>query len=178
MPAVRGRAGSNVAMAERSGFAFAVILLLTLSCNVAWAGPEPFADWEAIVVAGDHYDSDGKSSEGFDNARRDVSGDLLRIGFSPTNLAQFSVMPGKYRAEKLLATRPGTIERTLSRLARHANGGCLLYFSSHGAPEGLVVGNWVVPPQSLAHIVDDSCGARPTIVIVSACFSGAMLPPL
>lgn len=153
-------------------------LLLALLICPAQATPRPFADWAAIIVAGDHTDSDGNPSEGFDNARREVSRDLLRIGFAAANIAEFSVTPRKYRGEKLLATRPTTIARSLLRLARQAQGGCLLYFSSHGAPEGIIVGDWIVPPRALAEIVDHDCGARATVVILSACFSGVMLPAL
>ncbi|MGB8363676.1 MAG: C13 family peptidase [Rhizomicrobium sp.] len=159
-------------------FARVAAIALVLSCGAAQAAPRPFASWAAVIVAGDHYDADDNPTEGFDNARRDVSRDLLRIGFSPANLVQFSVTPRKYRTEKLLMTRPGAIGRALSRLTQRTSGGCLLYFSSHGAPDGLVVGDWIVPPRALAQTVDYSCGTRPTVVIISACFSGAMLPPL
>jgi hypothetical protein len=103
---------------------------------------------------------------------------LLRIGFSAANVAEFSVAPHKYRSEKLLTTRPNAIARTLQRLAQRARGGCLLYFSSHGAPEGIIVGDWIVPPRALAKLVDRDCGVRPTVVVLSACFSGVMLPAL
>ncbi|MEO6380286.1 MAG: hypothetical protein ABIO37_19855, partial [Caulobacteraceae bacterium] len=37
----------------------------------------PFANWAAIVVAGDWRAHDGGPSEGFDNARRDISKALI-----------------------------------------------------------------------------------------------------
>jgi hypothetical protein len=165
-------------MVERIARRAIIALAFAMVCGAAWSNPAPFADWAAVVVAGDHTDSDGNASEGFDNARRDVVRDLLRIGFSAANLAEFSVKPREYRSENLLVTRPSAIGRGLSTLARRTHGGCLLYFSSHGAPDGLVVGDWIVPPRALARLVDRACGARPTIVIVSACFSGVMLPQL
>lgn len=143
------------------------------------AAPQrPYANWAAIVVAGDHFDDDDNSSEGFDNARREVSRDLVRIGFSPANILQFSVRPREYRQEKLLTTRPNAIMHALDGLTKRATGGCLVYFSSHGAPDGLVVGNWIMPPRALAHVVDGACASRPTVVVISACFSGVMLPAL
>lgn len=163
-------------MAESAARIAAIAFALVMLC--AGAARSPYADWAAVVVAGDHTDSDGNPSEGFDNARRDVSRDLLRIGFMPANVAELSVTPRKYRREKLLATRPSAIGKAMSRLAHQTHGGCLLYVSSHGEPDGLVVGNWIVPPRSLAWLVNGACGARPAVVIISACFSGAMLPPL
>jgi hypothetical protein len=155
-----------------------IVLGVTVMAAEAGTPPPSYANWAAIVVAGDHADSDGRSSEGFDNARRDVTRDLFKIGFVSANMAEFSVQPREYRHQGLLATRPGTIARTLSALARKAQGGCLVYLTSHGAPEGVVLGNWIEPPRALARLVDQSCGTRPTVVIISACFSGVMLPPL
>lgn len=163
------------------GAALFVALLFTCILNVGTAraaAAGPFADWAAIVVAGDHEDSDGNSTEGFDNARRDVSNTLVKIGFSPANLAEFSTRLREYRHEKLLLSEPNRITNTLLKLAHKTHAGCLLYFSSHGEPDGLVVGDYVVPPHALAQVVDHACATRPTVVILSACFSGVMLPAL
>ena len=65
----------------------------------------PFAHWAAIVVAGDWHAHSGGPSEAFDNARRDVSKELVRIGFAPDNLRQFSVRPERYKD-----TTPGKTE--------------------------------------------------------------------
>ncbi|MEO8114995.1 MAG: peptidase C13, partial [Phenylobacterium sp.] len=47
----------------------------------AQTAASPFEDWSAVVVAGDWHSHDGGPSEAFDNARRDVSRALQRIGF-------------------------------------------------------------------------------------------------
>jgi hypothetical protein len=166
-------------MARRGALFVALLFACVLIVNAACAAAaSPFADWAAIVVAGDHEDSDGASTEGFDNARRDVSNDLLKVGFAPSNLAEFSTRPREYRREHVLLSEPNRIANTLTKLAHKTHGGCLVYFSSHGEPDGLVVGDYVVPPQALADVVDRACETRPTVVILSACFSGVMLPPL
>jgi hypothetical protein len=146
--------------------------------QAARAAESPFAHWAAVIVAGDNEDSDGNATEGFDNARRDVGRDLVKLGFAPQNMAEFSTRPRHYRGEKLSHTSPNRILSVLQQLTRKADAGCLLYFSSHGEPDGLIVGDYVVPPRALAEVVDHACGLRPTVVILSACFSGAMLPPL
>ena len=165
-------------MADRAAAFAAIALALFCFTAAAPAPASPFANWAAVVVAGDHEASDGSPSEGFENARRDISRNLLKLGFAPANLAEFSTKPREYRAEKLLTTRPNSIMRKLIELAGRTNGGCLVYFSSHGEDDGLIVGEYVVPPHALAEVVDHACGARPTVVIISACFSGLMLPPL
>lgn len=162
----------------REGPARLCVLFCLLVMLGAAAPAHPYAGWAAIVVAGDDADSGGNPSQGFDNARRAIARDLLKLGFAPANVAQFSLHPRALRGERVYKTRPTTIARVLGRLASQAQGGCLLYFSSHGEADGLVVGNWVEPPLALAQMVDAACGARPTVVILSACFSGVMLPPL
>ena len=165
-------------MAERAARVLALLFAGLWIANAAHAADSPFANWAAVVIAGDHEDSDGNSTEGFDNARRDVSHDLLKLGFTPTNLAEFSTHPHRYRGERLSRSTPNSILDVLEKLTRKANAGCLLYFSSHGEPDGIIVGDYVVDPHALAEVVDHTCGRRPTVVILSACFSGAMLPPL
>ncbi len=55
-----------------------------------------FANWAAIVVAGDWHAHSGGPTEAFDNARRDVTKALIGAGFSPQNIQQFSVRPQNY----------------------------------------------------------------------------------
>jgi hypothetical protein len=165
-------------MIERAARVLALLVATFCFGHAAEAAESPFAHWAAIVVAGDDEDSDGNSTEGFDNARRDVSRDLLKLGFSRANMTEFSTHPRRYRAETLSRTSPNAILKALQKLTRKADGGCLLYFSSHGEPDGLIVGDYVLTPRALAEVVDHVCAARPTVVVLSACFSGAMLPPL
>ncbi|HUO92098.1 MAG TPA: C13 family peptidase [Rhizomicrobium sp.] len=165
-------------MIERGLRVLALLIASSWLVSAARAAESPFAHWAAIVVAGDHEASDGGSTEGFDNARRDVGRDLLKLGFSRVNMAEFSTRPRQYRSESLSRTSPNSILKVLMKLSRKADAGCLIYFSSHGEPDGLVVGDYVVSPHALAEVVDHACGTRPTVIIISACFSGAMLPPL
>ena len=161
---------------------FGIAVLLAL---VAWArGPCPaqaagaFSDWAAVVIAGDHRSHSGDASEAFDNARRDVSHALEGIGFSAGNIRQFSVRPELYPSEHLMVSDPDLIADKLSDLASTAKGGCLVYFTSHGSPDGVVVGLNTLAPAGLSLMVDGACGDRPTVVIISACFSGVFVPPL
>jgi hypothetical protein len=138
----------------------------------------PFADWAAVVVAGDWHAHSGGPSEAFDNARRDVSQALETAGFDPSNLRQFSVRPERYKDTHPAKSDPQTIYNGLDEVAAKATGGCLIYFSSHGAPQGVVVDRQLLPPAMLAAMVGHSCGQRPTVVVISACFSGVFVQPL
>lgn len=167
-----------------SGRARLAALLSALA--VAWAAPAfalaatdgPFSDWAAVVVAGDWHAHSGGPTEAFDNARRDVSQALVDAGFAAENLRQFSVRPTRYKDTRPLKTEPRAIYAALAELTARTRAGCLIYFSSHGAPQGVVVDKDLLPPRVLAAMVDNTCKDRPTVVVMSACFSGVFIPDL
>lgn len=142
------------------------------------AAASAFADWSAVVIAGDWHAHSGGPSEAFDNARRDVSRAFEQAGFEPQNLRQFSVRPERYKDTNPAKSDPQGIYDALTDLTARATGGCLIYFSSHGAPQGVVVDQQLLPPGVLASMLDTTCGKRPTVVIISACFSGVFVPAL
>jgi hypothetical protein len=153
----------------------AFALWLTLAAPAAAASP--FADWAAVVVAGDFHAHSGAPTEAFDNARRDVSRALLTAGFQPQNLRQLSVRPERYKDHPGKSSVDNLYE-ALARVAARAPGGCLVYMSSHGAPEGVVVDDQLLAPGVLEAMLEQACGPRPTVAIISACFSGVFVPAL
>jgi hypothetical protein len=150
---------------------------LTLCVSQA-AAAGLFSDWAAIVVAGDWHAHDGSPSEAFDNARRDLSNDLVQMGFSPDDVQQFSVRPGNYPQTHPLQSDAHSIATSLWDLSNRTNTGCFIYFTSHGSPDGIVMGDTTYAPSSLATMLDNTCSTRPTVVIISACFSGVFVPAL
>lgn len=159
-------------------FAGFLIAALTWIGTAAPAVAGPFSNWAVVVVAGDYRDHNGDPSEIFDNARRDVAAGLAAKGFSAANILQYSVRPDRYPD-----TRPGpstydAVSAGLTGLTARATGGCLFYISSHGAPQGAIFGSGLLSPGLLAGMLNSACGQRPTIVIVSACFSGVFLQAL
>jgi hypothetical protein len=163
-------------MRRLAGAALALLAWLALALPAA-ADPSPFATWAAIVVAGDWHAHSGGPSEAFDNARRDVGDALLAAGFRPQNLREFSVRPARYHPRPAQSDLEAIYDG-LTELSAHAPDGCLLYFSSHGAPSGVVVGDRLLAPGVLDAMLGEACGARPTIVVISACFSGVFVPAL
>jgi hypothetical protein len=160
---------------------FARLAWLCCGLFLLLAGPavaSPFSDWTAVVIAGDWHAHSGGPSEAFDNARHDVTQALERVGFEPANLRQFSVRPERYKDPDLAKSEPQAIYNALADLTAKAQGGCLVYFSSHGAPAGVVIDQQFLPPGVLAQMLNTTCGTRPTVVIVSACFSGVFVPAL
>ena len=151
-------------------------LALWLAPQAALAGP--FSDWAVVVIAGDFHAHGPEETEAFDNARTDVTAALISRGFSAGNIRQFSARP-----EHFPEPRPGGdnfdgIMSSLGEVARTAQGGCLIYVSSHGAPQGILLGDGLLPPAELANAVSGICGQRPTVVVLSACFSGVFVPAM
>lgn len=137
-----------------------------------------FSDWSAVVIAGDWHAHDGGPSEGFDNARRDVSAALVRLGFPAENIRQFSVRPERYADTRPAKSELRGIYGALSELSSRTTGGCLFYMTSHGLPQGAQLDKGLLRPGLLADMLDRTCGKRPTVVVISACFSGVFVPTL
>jgi hypothetical protein len=154
----------------------ACTFVLALLASSASAGD--FSNWTAVVVAGDWHAHEGGSSAAFDNGRRTIADELVGIGFSPSHVLQFSSWPQKDAAAKRQPALKQQIWDGLWRYARGAKGGCLVYFTSHGSDAGIVLGEGDLSPSELASMLANTCGGRPTAVIVSACYSGVFVPAL
>lgn len=140
------------------------------------AAPEPFGNWAAVVVAADWRAGNGKPTAAFENARRDVSAALIRSGFRPENLRSYAANSSTQGVDETTARN---VFSGLASLSRRAPEGCLVYLTSHGSPEGIVFGrNGHLPPARLAGLLDATCRGRPTVVMISACFSGVFVPAL
>jgi hypothetical protein len=158
--------------------ALVILTVLLLFADQPARAGTPFADWAAIIVAGDDHAHSGAHSEVFDNARRDLATAFAKAGFAAQNISQFTVQTGRDRPAGVLASDPRSIIDQLGRATATAKSGCLIYFTSHGSPDGIVLGDGMLTPAGMARIIDDACGERPAVVVVAACFSGVFIPPL
>jgi hypothetical protein len=158
------------------------VLALVVAFAAGWgarAVASPYSDWAAIVVSGDfHAAHTNNPTETFDNARRDVAAALIRKGFAAGNLREFSVRPERYPDIKPGKADLDPIYKGLTDLTQQAKSGCLVYFTSHGSPQGVVLDGQILPPRLMDEMVSEACGKRPTVVIISACFSGVFVPAM
>ena len=165
----------------RAGLKFRICALaLGLACGLLTAHPSlaaPFESWAGVVVAGDSKGSLGGPTEAFDNARRDIARAFSDLGLRHGQIIQFSVRPEADRSKRSQKASPRAIYETLDALAPSA-AGCLVYFTSHGDPRGVLVDDQILPPALLGAMLDRSCGPKPTVVVISACFSGVFVPAL
>lgn len=133
-----------------------------------------FDGWTAAVIAADWRTSGGDPIQAFDNARRDLTSGFLNAGFDRAAFYDVTLRPD-VRAP---VSAREAIE-AMAGLAQTNTRGCLLYFTSHGSPEGLVFGpDAELSPAAMATLVRSLCQTRPTIVIVSACYSGIFVDGL
>ena len=133
-----------------------------------------FAGWTSAIIAADWRDGANHPIEAFDNARRDLVKGFLAAGFSRANMVDYSLRPDVPEPVSASAVLDG-----INAAAARGTLGCLLYFTSHGAPDAMVFG--VAPrmtPDIMANIVRTACGTRPTVVVVSACYSGIFINAL
>ncbi len=144
------------------------------------AAPKPFfADWGAVVVAGDWRAASGEPSDVFDNGRRAIAKKLVAAGFPADHVLQYSVQPQRHTQDLAMPATAEEITEGLNALGRNAPGGCLAYFTSHGEEgEGIIIGDRLVDPAPIAERITAACGDRPTVVVISACFAGQFIPAL
>ncbi len=129
-------------------------------------------NWKGIFIAGDH------SIENFDNAREDLTQTFSSIG--QLNTLQFSSSTN-YISEKN-SVYPATfqsIKSGFSQMALRDGEGCLIHMTSHGGyRRGFYMSlekTQFMTPRDLIAMVDSACGQAPTVILVSACYSGQFI---
>ena len=158
-----------------------LIIVLALVCGFAAAAhaptaatPSRFANWTSAIVAADWRDGANRPIQAFDNARRDLVKGFLAVGFTRANMVDYSLRPDAPQPVSASAVLDG-----INAAATRGTAGCLLYFTSHGVPNAMVFGEAPrMTPDMMAHMVRAACGTRPTVVIVSACYSGIFVNAL
>ena len=133
-----------------------------------------FSHWAVVLVAGDYRAHSGAPSKVFDNARRDLATAFARIGFDKANMIHFSV---DYDDGTQHVSVP-EIATAMQTVAARAHDGCLIYFTSHGTPTGMIMGDAVLTPAQMRDMVNSACGSRPSVIVMSACYSGQFVPAL
>ncbi|MDP3800962.1 C13 family peptidase [Brevundimonas sp.] len=159
------------------GFIVALAAWLALSGAAhaqAVATTGRFLGWTSAIVAADWRDGADRPIQAFDNARRDLVKGFLDAGFPRATMIDYSLRPDVPQP-----TTASQVVDGLNQTARRGTAGCLLYFTSHGVPTAMVFGEAPrMTPDMMANMVRGACGTRPTVVIVSACYSGIFVNAL
>jgi Peptidase C13 family len=145
-------------------------ILGALFCHgVAQAGPAGAAgSWQVVLAAGDD------AQPVFDNATREISRRLVAAGVPASNIHRLSASAAEVGA----GVEPAGADILLRRIAdlpARPGDQCLIFLTSHGergAGLWLARSNRALSPEELARALSRGCAAVPTIVVVSACYSG------
>jgi len=134
--------------------------------------PRPATDvasnltWKATLMTGDD------SIDAFDNARKTLKNEFLQMGVTATNIKELSLDRGE-RKRGSLESSARNLAGALGDLSVGDQDACLIHMTSHGSPAGFYIRNGAsITPKQLDTILDRTCGDRPTVVLVSACYSG------
>jgi hypothetical protein len=127
--------------------------------------------WKAALMTGDD------SVDTFDNARKTLTTEFLHMGVLPANIKELSMNP-RERKHGSMPSSAVNLSGALRDLSVGDQDACLIHMTSHGAPQGFYLRNGgYITPQALNKILDSSCGDRPTVVLISACYSGVFVGP-
>jgi Peptidase C13 family len=148
-----------------------MLLFGVLLCpsRAATGGAVAGDDWQVVLAAGDD------SEPVFDNATREMSRRLIAAGVPASNIHRLSASS----AEIAAGAEPDLANVLLQRIAElPARPGerCLIFLTSHGeqgAGLWLARSDRALTPDELARALSRGCGTVPTIVIISACYSGS-----
>ena len=131
----------------------------------AAASPE---NLQVVLAAGDD------AEPVFDNATREMTRRLLAAGVPAGNIRRLSASP----AELGGGVEPASAEMLLRRIAElpaRPGDRCLVFLTSHGergAGIWLARSHRSLTPDELARALSQGCARVPTVVVVSACYSG------
>jgi len=149
-------------------FAIAAAILLAIPPAGGFAAPYA-PGWQVVLAGGDY------AQPVFDNAVLALRERLVGYGVPRGNIRRLSAQadPRDPSAE------PATLDRLLTEIATlpaRPGDRCLVFITSHGehgAGVWLAHSEQVLRPAELARALAGGCAGVPTVVIVSACYSGA-----
>jgi peptidase C13-like protein len=133
------------------------------------ATTNPAAKWQVVLAAGDD------AEPVFDNATRTLSQRLAAAGVPATNIRRLSASAAELGAGVEPALASVLLQRIAALPARPGDR-CLIFLTSHGARGAglwLARSNTTLSPDELAQALSRGCAAVPTVVVISACYSGA-----
>jgi hypothetical protein len=128
--------------------------------------------WKATLMTGDN------GIDAFDNARKTLKSEFLQMGVTPDNIKELS-MSARERKQGSLPSSAVNFAGALRDLSIGDRDACLIHMTSHGSPQGFYMVNAPpITPDTLNRILDRTCNDRPTVVLISACYSGVFVSPI
>src|SRR3974377_542931 len=132
------------------------------------APTNPATGWQVVLAAGDD------AEPVFDNATRALSQRLAAAGVPTANIHRLSASAAELGAPVEPALATVLLDR-IATLPALRGDRCLIFLTAHGergAGLWLARSNTALSPDELAQALSRGCAAVPTVVVVSACYSG------
>jgi hypothetical protein len=161
-------AAAGDGMKTMRGVMIGAALALAALLPAASAESAKLKSWRVVLVAGDD------SAAVFDNAVDQMT-EMLR-GRPGVELYRLTSDRRLSSASRALASA----HNIDSALKGSSAQGCFVFMTSHGTEKGLFLredddSDRTLSPSRLDRILDAQCGERPTVVVVSACYSGVFI---
>jgi peptidase C13-like protein len=153
----------------RLGLALLMLGMLAGADSAQPGSATPSGSWQVVLAAGDD------AEPVFDNATRELGQRLAAAGVPASNIHRLSAS----RAEIGAGAEPAAADVLLRRIADlpvRPGDRCLIFLTSHGergAGVWLSRSNSALSPDELTQALSHGCSAVPTVVVVSACYSGS-----
>lgn len=125
--------------------------------------------WKVVLMTGDD------SINAFDNARKKIAELVQARGIKPENIKHLSAMKSQQTGGVQASTK-ANFEAALKSLTNNdPNVGCFIHMTSHGSKQGFILGSQTILPAEMNSIITNGCGDRPTVLLISSCYSGVHL---
>lgn len=133
--------------------------------------PTGALNWKVLLMASDQGNQRAWINA-FDNARKKIKQIFTSKGVPAANFRELSL----HDDQQSQSVKPTSLANFLASMKDFgtpaANDACLIHMTSHGSPNGFNIGFYRLSPAELDQAIISGCGDRPTVVLVSACFSG------
>ncbi len=128
-------------------------------------------NWKILLMASDQGNT-GAWINAFDNARKKLKSIFMSRGVKSENFRELSLHQDQ-QSTTVSPTSAANFAESLKSFGRPGpNDACLVHMTSHGSRDGFNLGSNRLSPKQLDQALIDGCGDRPTVVLISACFSG------
>lgn len=147
-----------------------LVKLFSLLALLAVSADAHALNWKGMFIAGDD------SIENFDNGRLDLTEMFSRKG-NLTSTLQLSSSQKYIGQRGVIAADNNGISGAFRTLGTMSGDACLIHMTSHGAKDQGFYFSMagIMPPKYLSTAVEHACGKRPTVVLISACYSGQFI---
>jgi hypothetical protein len=128
-------------------------------------------NWKVLLMASDQGNT-GAWISAFDNARKKLKQIFSARGVKNENFRELSLHQDQQSATVKPTSAANFADSLKSFGAPGPNDACLVHMTSHGSRDGFNLGSNRLSPKQLDDALIAGCGDRPTVVLISACYSG------